>query len=133
MVVAHADWRAEHVRLDSGVIVATYDWQALAVGSEPALLGQIGHGFTADWSGHQDRRTPTLEEFGAFVTDYEAARAKRFSQAERQVIDAAWVYATAYGARCEHSDFILGMPWASDPDEDSYRVLLARHARELLD
>jgi hypothetical protein len=131
-VVAHADWRAEHVRFEDSRIVASYDWQSLAVGSEPALLGQIGHGFTADWGIDQERRTPTLEEVRAFITDYEAARAQRFTRAERQTINAAWVYATAYGARCEHSDLTLGMPWASEPTDDSYRGLLARHARELL-
>jgi hypothetical protein len=131
-VVAHADWRAEHVRFDGGEIVATYDWQALAVGSEPALIGQIAHGFTTDWSIDQERRTPTLEEFRAFVGDYEAARGRRFSDAEREIVNAAWVYGTAYGARCEHSDLVLGLPWASDPDDDSYRGLLARHGRQLL-
>jgi hypothetical protein len=133
-VVAHADWRAEHVRFEGQEIVATYDWQALAVGSEPALLGQIGYGFTTDWSIDQARRTPTIDEFRAFVADYEAARGRPFSPAERRTIDAAWVYATAYGARCEYSDLVLDMPWATaDPGEDSYRGLLARHARKLLE
>jgi hypothetical protein len=132
VVVAHADWRAEHVRFERGAIVATYDWQSLAVGSEPALIGQIGYAFTTDWSIPQEQRMPTLDEFRAFVADYEAARARPFSPAEQRTIDAAWVYATAYGARCEHSDLVLGMPWASNPDEDSCRGLLARHGRELL-
>lgn len=132
-VVAHADWRAEHVRFEYQEIVASYDWQSLAVGSEPALLGQIGYGFTTDWSTDQARQTPTIEEFHGFIADYEAARGRRFSPPERQTIDAAWVYATAYGARCEHSDLTVGMPWASaEPTEDSYRGLLARHARSML-
>jgi hypothetical protein len=132
-VVAHADWRAEHVRFEGQEIVASYDWQSLAVGSEPALLGQIGYGFTTDWSTDQTRRTPTIEEFRAFIAFYEAARGRRFSLAERQTVDAAWVYATAYGARCEHSDLVVGMPWASaEPCQDSYRGLLARHAPSML-
>jgi hypothetical protein len=126
------DHIGENVRFDGGAIVATYDWQSLAVGSEPALVGQISYGFTTDWSISQERRMPTLEEFRAFVADYETARAKRFSRAERQTINAGWVYATAYGARCEHSDLVLRMPWASEPHDDSYRGLLARHAPELL-
>jgi Phosphotransferase enzyme family len=131
-VLAHADWRAEHVRFDGGAIVASYDWQSLAVGSEAALIGQIGYGFTTDWSIEQQRRMPTLEEFRAFITDYAAARGKQFSRTERQTVDAAWVYATAYGARCEHSDLMLGMPWGGEATDDSYRGLLARHAAELL-
>jgi hypothetical protein len=131
-VVAHADWRAEHLRFDGGAIVASYDWQSLAVGPEAALVGQIAYGFTTDWSVRQERRIPTLEEVRAFVSDYSAARGRRFSVAERETIDAAWVYATAYGARCEHSDLVLGMPWGRESDDDSYRGMLARHGRELL-
>jgi hypothetical protein len=66
------------------------------------------------------------------VSDYESVRGGRFSAAERETIFAGWVYATAYGARCEHSDLVLGMPWASETDEDSYRGRLACHGRELL-
>jgi hypothetical protein len=88
--------------------------------------------FTADWGATQARRLPTLHESRAFVADYEAVRRARFSQAERETIDAAWVYATAYGARCEHSDVQLGLPWADVRITDSYRGLLARHGHELL-
>lgn len=110
IVVVHSDWRAEHLRFDAQRIVAACDWQSLALGAEPALLGQIGSGFTVDWSIDQQRRTPTLDEFRAFIADYDAARRQPFSPAQRAIADAAWVYATAYGARCEHSDFVLGMP-----------------------
>jgi hypothetical protein len=134
VVVAHSDWRAEHVRFERHKIVAAYDWQSLAVRSEPVLLGQIGHGFTADWNIDQARRTPTIEEYRAFITEYESARGQRFSRGERNTIDAAWVDATAYSARCEHSDLVVGMPWATaDPADDSDGSLLARHGRELLE
>ena len=129
-VVAHSDWRAEHLRFAESEIVASYDWQSLAVGGEGALIGQIGHAFTADWGIPQTRRTPTLEECRAFVADYEAARGRPFESGERTAIDAAWVYATAYGARCQHSDLVLGMPWADRyAREDSYQTLLARASR----
>jgi hypothetical protein len=132
VVVAHSDWRAEHARFEDE-IVATYDWQSLAVGRETALLGSVGHAFTADWGVTQARRTPTIDEYRSFVADYEAARDGRFSRPERRTIDAAWVYATAYGARCEHSDAQLGFAWAQpDVTEDSYRGLLARHGAQLL-
>lgn len=133
IVVAHSDWRAEHVRFDGEQIVATYDWQSLAVGREPVLLGTVAHAFTADWGIVQARRLPTLDEAQAFVADYEAARSARFSEPERKTIDAAWVYATAYGARCEHSDVQRGRPWAqAQASDDSYRGLLARSGHELL-
>lgn len=132
-VVGHTDWRAEHVRFDGDEIVAVYDWQSLAVAPEPALVGTVGHAFTADWSIPQPRRLPSLVEFRAFVTDYEAALGRTFSSREREAIDAAWVYAIAYGARCEHSDVGKGFPWAEpEPGEHSYRGLLARHGAALL-
>lgn len=133
VVVGHRDWRVEHARFEGEAIVAAHDWQSLAVGRETALLGSAGHAFTVDWSLAQARRSPTLVEYRAFVADYEAARGGRFSRAERRTIDAAWVYATAYGARCEHSDARLGYVWAKpDVSDDSYRGLLARHGAELL-
>ena len=132
-VVAHSDWRAEHLRFEGDEIVAAYDWQSLAVGREPAFVGAASHAFTADWGIPQARRLPTLAESRAFVAEYETARGARFSQAERETVDAAWLYATAYGARCEHSDAQLGLPWAeAQATDDSYRGLLARHGDELL-
>jgi hypothetical protein len=130
IVLGHCDWRAEHVRFAGEEIVATYDWQSLALTTEPELVGAAAHAFTADWGIPQARRLPTLDEARAFVADYEAARGARFSPAERETLDAAWVYATAYGARCEHSDARLGL-WQVD-DDDSYRGLLARHGELLL-
>jgi hypothetical protein len=124
LVVGHCDWRAEHVRFEGEELVATYDWQSLAVVREPELVGAAAHAFTADWRTQQARRLPTLDEARAFVADYEAARGAGFSPAEYDAIDAAWVYATAYGARCEHSDERLGLPWANT---NGYRDLLARH------
>ena len=109
IVLGHCDWRAEHVRFAGEEIVATYDWQSLALTREPELVGSAAHAFTADWGIPQARRLPTLDEARAFVADYEAARGARFSPAERDTLDAAWVYATAYGARCEHSDARLGL------------------------
>jgi hypothetical protein len=133
LVVAHCDWRAEHVRFEGEELVATYDWQSLALVREPELVGAAAHAFTADWRTPQTRRLPTLDEARAFVTDYEAARGARFPPAEREAIDAGWVYATAYGARCEHSDERLGLAWADeDSRDDSYRGLLARNAEALL-
>src|SRR5215211_6517310 len=74
IVLAHTDWRAEHVRFDGAQIVAAYDWQSLAVGREPALVGLAAHAFTADWALPQAHRLPALEEARGFVSDYEAAR-----------------------------------------------------------
>jgi hypothetical protein len=133
LVVAHSDWRAEHVRFARREIVATYDWQSLAVGAEPALIGQIGHAFTIDLGIEQRRRRPTLGDYRGFVTDYESASGRRFTPEDRRTIDASWVYAIAYGARCEHADAAAGLPARTpDPAEDSFAALLAHHGPQLL-
>jgi hypothetical protein len=132
-VVAHSDWRAEHVRLAGGEVVATYDWQSLALGAEPALVGQIAHAFTMDLGVEQARRRPTLGDYRGFVADYESARGRPFTREEHRTIDAAWVYALAYGARCELADAAADLPAGRpDPAEDSFAALLAHHGPELL-
>jgi hypothetical protein len=130
VVVAHCDWRAEHVRFDGDEIVATYDWQSLALTREPELVGAAAHAFTADWRAPQSRRLPTLDEAQAFVDDYEAARGARFTREERAAVDAAWIYATAYGARCEHSDE-RRFGWTNDGGGEGFRDLLARRFPEV--
>ena len=119
-VLGHADWRAEHLRFADGRLVAVYDWHSLSVAAEPALAGYAAHGFTADWSTSPPAAVPTPDEALGFLADYETARGVPFSDAERASARAALLYATAYGARCEHSDEKLGIGWSS-----GYRDLLA--------
>jgi hypothetical protein len=133
LVVGHSDWRAEHLRFEAGEIVASYDYQSLCLAPEPLLVGVVGHAFTADWGIEQARRTPKLDEYRCFVADYERAAGRTFTRPELGLANAAWVYATAYGARCEHSDVQLGMAWASeDPSPGSYRALLASHGAAMV-
>jgi hypothetical protein len=118
-VLGHADWRVEHLRFAGGRLVAVYDWQSLSVVTEPALAGYAAHGFTADWSASPPAAVPSVDEALGFLDDYERARGAPFDEAERACARAALVYATAYGARCEHSDERLGIGFA-----DGYRGLL---------
>jgi len=37
--LGHADWRVEHLRFDKPKIVATYDWDSLALRTETELVG----------------------------------------------------------------------------------------------
>lgn len=48
VVVAHSDWRTEHVRSSAARSSRPTTGKSLAVGTEPALIGQIGHTFTVD-------------------------------------------------------------------------------------
>ncbi|MGH7769225.1 MAG: phosphotransferase, partial [Candidatus Binatia bacterium] len=42
-VLGHADWKVEHLRFDDGRIVATYDWDSLAIRPETELVGISAH------------------------------------------------------------------------------------------
>ena len=77
-------------------------------------------------------RTSHRHPLLAFVAESEAARGTSFTREERQAARAALVYATAYAARCEHSDAVV-MPWGQTQGaEDEARSFLRRHATELL-
>jgi hypothetical protein len=74
------------------------------------------------------RCVPSLEESLAFLADYGAARGRGFDSAEARTARAALVAATAYSARCEHSDAVTG----AAPADAGYRRALERQAAELL-
>jgi aminoglycoside phosphotransferase (APT) family kinase protein len=109
LVVGHSDWRVENLRYADGELSAIYDWDSLVVRPEAAMAGAIAGIFTADWRDPDRCGLPTRAEMIAFVSDYEAARGRPFSAAERELADAALVYQLAYGARCEWSDLLTGM------------------------
>jgi hypothetical protein len=132
IVIAHSDWRSEHVRFKRAKIVATFDWESLAVGPEAAMLGQIAHTLTIDFGIKQKRRMPTLRDFRAFVAAYESARGRDFTTAQRKTIDAAWVYSTAYNARGENAGESVPDPRRAYAREDSFRGMLARYGELLL-
>ena len=74
----------------------------------------VGH---LDWRLDEPDPLPTLAELDAFVADYEAARGARFDAGERRVLVAGQHWVAAYGARCQHSDDVLGV----FPDVDHTR------------
>jgi hypothetical protein len=132
VVIAHSDWRSEHVRFKRAKIVATFDWESLAVGPEAAMLGQIAHTLTIDFGIKQRRRMPTLRDFRAFVAAYESARGRDFTAAQHKTIDAAWVYSTAYNARGQNAGESVPDPRRAYAGEDSFRGMLARYGELLL-
>jgi hypothetical protein len=127
-VLGHADWRVEHLRFEHGQIVATYDWDSLALRPETELVGVSACGFTADWSREGVRRIPTADDIRAYVADYEDARGQRFSKGERQSLITHCVYFIAYGARCAHSL----EPDKSEWEEDTWPYLLRTEGEVLL-
>ena len=101
-VVAHSDWSVKDFRFRDGRITAIYDWDSLVVDREPTIVGQAATHFTMTWR-MPVRVAPTPAETAAFLSDYEEARGRHFSAAERNAIDAAATYAVGYTARCEHA------------------------------
>jgi len=100
-VLGHVDWSVKHFRFRDGEVTAIYDWDSLAVDREPVIVGEAARGFTFTWR-IPVRLAPSLGESRVFVSEYEAARGRPFTAAERETAGAAAVYALAYTARCEH-------------------------------
>jgi Phosphotransferase enzyme family len=116
VVVGHTDWSVKDFRFSDGRITAIYDWDSLAVEKEPIIVGQAATHFPTTW--HLPVPVaPTADEVSAFVADYEEARGRALSVAERNAIAAAGRYSMAYTARCEH---------ALDPTAKDYAAGSAR-------
>lgn len=128
VIIGHFDWRVEHARFGAdGEIVATYDWDSLHEERETVMVGANAHAFTADWGRRDIVRVPRIAEMAAFVDEYEAARGKRFTRAERRTIAASCVYSIAYTARCNHAVDPKAEAWNGD-----FRPLLRAEADALL-
>lgn len=112
--LGHSDWKVEHLRFQDGAIVASFDWDSLAMRRETELVGGAAHGFTADWTIEGVRRIPAGDDIRAFVADYEAARGRPFSRRERASVFANAVYVIAYGARCAHALAPATRDWRPD-------------------
>jgi aminoglycoside phosphotransferase (APT) family kinase protein len=118
LVVGHCDWGSKHVHFDGGKVVAVYDWDSLAAEPEAVVAGLAAAQFTAVWDVPGIRIWPSPEEREAFILDYESARGRPFTGAQRRVVDAAIVYLLAYSSRTEHS--VNAGSW---PEDSSRRRL----------
>ena len=102
LVLGHTDWGVKHFRYIGNKVHVIYDWDSLAYGKEPIIVGSAAMYFTyTEFFGKY--RLPTAEESHAFIAEYEVARGKPFTPEEKQTMEAAKIYGIAYGARCEHS------------------------------
>jgi hypothetical protein len=126
-VVGHDDWRVEHVRLDGDRVVAVYDWASLKAMPETSFVGSAAHAYGVDWA-TPDPRVPDRDDALAFVADYEVARGGAFTSEQRRRVDAYWLYAVAYNARCEHSLHATDV----DPVPHGFRDRLADHGDSVL-
>ena len=127
-VVAHTDWSARNVRFDDRRILATYDWDSVAVVKESTALGQAAVTWcvTAEPGGSE---FPTHAEVVAFMGDYEHAAGRNLTDIQWRAAGAAATYLLAYTSRCEHSLDVAG---AARPDQHAARDRLAESGTELL-
>jgi hypothetical protein len=116
-VVGHLDWRVQNLGFAAGSLVAIYDWDSLGLVPEAALVGVTSVVHPVDWRLDLPDPLPTLGQVDGFVADYESARGAPFTARERDVLAHAQRWVTSYGARCQHSDRVLGL----FPDVDHSR------------
>lgn len=126
-VLGHTDWSVKHLRYLDGRVRVIYDWDSLALDTEPVFVGDAARGFTMTWF-LDVPILPTRAEAQAFIHEYECARGKSFSADEYKTIAAAATYGLAYGARCEHSL----QPLAGKYPPGSCRDLLKRYGNAFL-
>jgi hypothetical protein len=117
-VVTHLDWGVKNIRFRDERVCAVYDSDSLHAASEAECVGRAAAQFTAQWD-IPALLTPTPNEARAFVEEYQTARGRKFSRAERAVAAAAARYLVAHVARQE---LLSGVPEA-----DNYRGLLRNY------
>jgi aminoglycoside phosphotransferase (APT) family kinase protein len=108
-VVGHLDWRVQNLAFAGDRVTAIYDWDSVALVPEAALAGTASVVHPVDWRLELPDPLPTLAQLDGFVADYEAARGARFADDEREVLVAGQRWIASYGARCQHSDDLLGI------------------------
>jgi hypothetical protein len=129
MFTGHTDWSGKHFRFAAGRITAIYDWDSLAVRSEAAIVGNAAMSFATNFDIPGVRRAPTPTEMGAFINEYDAARAAPLTAAERRQIAACAMFLGAYTARCEHCG-VSGYRAGDDPH--SFTSSLRKHGTAYL-
>jgi hypothetical protein len=127
-IAGHLDWRIQNLGFDRGRVTAIYDWDAVALVPEAALVGVASVVHPVDWRLGLPDPLPSLAQLDGFVTDYARARGAPFDGAEQHVLVAAQQWIASYGARSQHSDHVRGL----FPDVD-HRRGWPRLLRELLD
>jgi hypothetical protein len=116
-VVGHLDWRVQNLAFAGSRVSAIYDWDSVGLVPEAALVGSASVIHPVDSRLEQPDPLPTLDQLDGFVADYEAARGAPFDDDEREVLAAGQRWVASFGARCQHSDDLLGL----FPDVDRSR------------
>jgi hypothetical protein len=109
LALGHFDWRVQNLAFREKEIVAIYDWDSVGLAPEAVIVGCAAASFSSTWVRRDVDTLPTVQLMRSFVEFYEEARGKSFDDGERELIDAANLWLCAYGARCQHSNLVLGI------------------------
>ncbi|HEV7689429.1 MAG TPA: hypothetical protein VGO52_01330 [Hyphomonadaceae bacterium] len=106
LVVGHGDWSAKNMRMEmtrtgETKIAVVYDWDSVMLAPETFVVGSAAAHFPVTWE-LPVPETPEPGEMAAFVSVYEDARGRKFSQSDLEEIAAYATFSRAYKARCEH-------------------------------
>jgi hypothetical protein len=96
-VLGHADWEAQNLRWHAETPHAVHDWDSVAWLPEAALVGAASGAFAS-------AEVPTLAPLrssAAFIAAYEDARARAFTEDERELAWAASLWPAVHNARGE--------------------------------
>jgi hypothetical protein len=115
VAVGHVDWRVGNLGFVDKRLAATYDWDSVGIAPEAVIVGAASAHFCADWARGRELASP--REMRLFLGDYERSRGRPFDEGEWSVIDAANLLQCAYGARCQHSDAVLGVEDGANREE----------------
>jgi Phosphotransferase enzyme family len=96
-VVGHLDWRVQNLAFAGSRVSAIYDWDSVGLVPEAALVGSGSVIHPVDW--RLEQPDPP------------------FDADEREVLSAGQRWVASFGARCQHSDDLLGL----FPDVDHSR------------
>lgn len=97
VVVGHVDWEAHNLAWHAGEPRAVHDWDSVAVRSEAAIAGAAG----AVFASLGPVVAASMTESASFLTAYQAARARPFTEDEFQIAWAAGLWVHAFNARKE--------------------------------
>ncbi|MEI9937255.1 MAG: phosphotransferase [Pseudomonadota bacterium] len=123
LLATHLDWGVKNIRFRDDAVCAVYDSDSVHAASEAECVGRAAAQFTAQWD-IPAVLTPSADEAQAFVDEYQAARGRKFSRAERALAAAAARYSVAQAARLEHLSGV--------PEADNYRGLLRNYESDPL-
>lgn len=97
VVVGHGDWESQNLRWDGTRAWVVHDWDSLVALSEAAIVGAASGAFASTII----PTLATVESSEKFITCYERAKGRVFSDDEREVAWAASLWPALHNARGE--------------------------------